>query len=60
MNPHVNVWFAAMVSHHLFDAEFCNPASRVANEPAEKNDPDECYRLLRPTNNSTKLKGKNA
>jgi len=36
-NRQVNARFAAMVSHFLFEAEFCNPASGWEKGQIEKN-----------------------
>ena len=41
----VNPRFAAMVSHYLFDAEFCNPASGWEKGQIEKNVQDARHRL---------------
>jgi len=41
----VNARFAAMVSHYLFDAEFCNPASGWEKGQIEKNVQDARHRL---------------
>ncbi|WP_423680284.1 MULTISPECIES: IS21 family transposase [unclassified Undibacterium] len=41
----VNARFAAMVSHYLFDAEFCNPASGWEKGQIEKNVQDARRRL---------------
>ena len=41
----VNAKFSAMVSHYLFDAEFCNPASGWEKGQIEKNVRDSRHRL---------------
>ena len=41
----VNARFAAMVSHYLFEAEFCNPASGWEKGQIEKNVQDSRHRL---------------
>ncbi len=41
----VNLRFAAMVSHYLFDAEFCNPASGWEKGQIEKNVQDARHRI---------------
>ena len=41
----VNARFAAMVSHYLFEAEFCNPASGWEKGQIEKNVQDARHRL---------------
>ena len=41
----VNARFAAMVSHYLFDAEFCNPASGWEKGQIEKNVQDARHRI---------------
>jgi len=41
----VNVRFAAMVSHYLFEAEFCNPASGWEKGQIEKNVRDSRHRM---------------
>ena len=41
----VNVRFAAMVSHYLFEAEFCNPAAGWEKGQIEKNVQDPRHRL---------------
>lgn len=41
----VNVRFAAMVSHYLFEAEFCNPAAGWEKGQIEKNVRDSRHRL---------------
>jgi transposase len=45
----VNARFAAMASHYLFDAEFCNPASGWEKGQVEKNVQDARHRLWVPT-----------
>ncbi len=44
----VNARFSAMVSHYLFDAEFCNPASGWEKGQVEKNVQDMRHRLWQP------------
>ena len=44
----VNARFSAMVSHYLFDAEFCNPASGWEKGQVEKNVQDTRHRLWQP------------
>jgi len=44
----VNLRFSAMVSHYLFDAEFCNPASGWEKGQVEKNVRDARHRLWQP------------
>lgn len=44
----VNARFSAMVSHYLFDAEFCNPASGWEKGQVEKNVRDARHRLWQP------------
>ena len=41
----VNIRFTAMVSHYLFDAEFCNPASGWEKGQIEKNVQDSRHRI---------------
>ena len=41
----VNIRFASMVSHYLFDAEFCNPASGWEKGQIEKNVQDSRHRI---------------
>src|ERR1700729_2017739 len=50
-NRQVNVRFAAMVGHFLFEAEFCNPASGWEKGQIEKNVQDARHRLWQPTPN---------
>lgn len=45
----VNTRFLAMVSHYLFEAEFCNPASGWEKGQVEKNVQDARHRLWQPT-----------
>ena len=45
----VNTRFAALVSHYLFEAEFCNPASGWEKGQVEKNVRDARHRLWQPT-----------
>ena len=44
----VNARFAAMASHYLFDAEFCNPAAGWEKGQVEKNVQDARHRLWVP------------
>ena len=44
----VNIRFSAMVSHFLFEAEFCNPASGWEKGQVEKNVQDARHRLWQP------------
>lgn len=44
----VNARFMAMVSHYMFDAEFCNPASGWEKGQVEKNVQDARHRLWQP------------
>lgn len=44
----VNARFHAMVSHYLFDADFCNPASGWEKGQVEKNVRDARHRLWQP------------
>lgn len=44
----VNVRFSALVSHYLFEAEFCNPASGWEKGQVEKNVRDARHRLWQP------------
>lgn len=44
----VNARFAAMASHYLFEAEFCNPASGWEKGQVEKNVRDARHRLWQP------------
>jgi len=56
----VNARFSAMVSHYLFDAEFCNPASGWEKGQVEKNVQDARHRLWQPTPNCVDLDALNA
>src|SRR5208282_662971 len=47
----VNARFSAMVSHFLFEAEFCNPASGWEKGQIEKNVQDARHRLWQPAPN---------
>jgi hypothetical protein len=51
----VNARFAAMVSHFLFEAEFCNPASGWEKGQIEKNVQDARHRLWQPAPNFPSL-----
>ena len=44
----VNARFSAMVSHYLFEAEFCNPASGWEKGQVEKNVRDARHRMWQP------------
>ena len=44
----VNARFSALVSHYLFEAEFCNPASGWGKGQVEKNVRDARHRLWQP------------
>jgi len=45
----INARFSAMVSHYLFEAEFCNPAAGWEKGQVEKNVRDARHRLWQPT-----------
>ena len=45
----INARFQALVSHYLFEAEFCNPASGWEKGQVEKNVRDARHRLWQPT-----------
>ena len=45
----INARFQAMVSHFLFEAEFCNPASGWEKGQVEKNVRDARHRMWQPT-----------
>lgn len=47
-NRQVNARFTAMVSHYLFNPEFCNPASGWEKGQVEKNVQDARHRLWQP------------
>lgn len=51
----VNARFSAMVSHFMFEAEFCNPASGWEKGQIEKNVQDARHRLWQPTPNFVSL-----
>jgi transposase len=51
----VNVRFSAMVSHFMFEAEFCNPASGWEKGQIEKNVQDARHRLWQPMPNVPSL-----
>ena len=55
----VNARFAAMVSHYLFEAEFCNPASGWEKGQVEKNVQDARHRLWQPMPNFPDLEALN-
>jgi len=56
----VNARFSAMVSHYLFDAEFCNPASGWEKGQIEKNVQDARHRLWQPMPSCADLGSLNA
>jgi transposase len=56
----VNARFSAMVSHYLFDAEFCNPASGWEKGQVEKNVQDARHRLWQPVPGCVDLDALNA
>jgi transposase len=56
----VNARFSAMVSHYLFDAEFCNPASGWEKGQVEKNVQDVRHRLWQPMPHCADLGALNA
>ena len=56
----VNARFAAMVSHYLFEAEFCNPASGWEKGQIEKNVQDARHRLWQPVPSFASLDALNA
>lgn len=51
----VNIRFSTMVSHFLFEAEFCNPASGWEKGQIEKNVQDARHRLWQPLPNFPSL-----
>ena len=53
----VNARFSAMVSHFLFEAEFCNPASGWEKGQIEKNVQDARHRLWQPMPHFPSLDG---
>ncbi|HTR11855.1 MAG TPA: IS21 family transposase, partial [Roseiarcus sp.] len=55
----VNARFSAMVSHFLFEAEFCNPASGWEKGQIEKNVQDARHRLWQPMPNFPSLEALN-
>lgn len=55
----VNIRFSAMVSHFLFEAEFCNPASGWEKGQIEKNVQDARHRLWQPMPNFPSLEALN-
>jgi hypothetical protein len=55
----VNARFSAMVSHFLFEAEFCNPASGWEKGQIEKNVQDVRHRLWQPVPNFPSLEALN-
>jgi transposase len=56
----VNARFSAMVSHYLFDAEFCNPAAGWEKGQVEKNVQDMRHRLWQPMPRCANLEALNA
>ena len=56
----VNARFLAMVSHYLFDADFCNPASGWEKGQVEKNVQDARHRLWQPPPSFADLDALNA
>src|SRR6201987_1493119 len=56
----VNARFSAMVSHFLFEPEFCNPASGWEKGQVEKNVQDARHRLWQPMPQATSLEALNA
>ena len=55
----VNVRFATMTSHYLFEADFCNPASGWEKGQVEKNVQDARHRLWQPTPQAESLEALN-
>lgn len=55
----VNARFSAMVSHYLFEVEFCNPASGWEKGQVEKNVRDARHRLWQPVPVFTTLEALN-
>lgn len=55
----VNARFSAMVSHFLFEAEFCNPAAGWEKGQVEKNVQDARHRLWQPLPNFPSLEALN-
>jgi len=55
----VNIRFSALVSHFLFEAEFCNPASGWEKGQIEKNIQDARHRLWQPMPNFPSLEALN-
>jgi hypothetical protein len=55
----VNARFAAMVSHYMFEAEFCNPAAGWEKGQVEKNVQDARHRLWQPIPHAESLDGLN-
>jgi transposase len=51
----VNARFSAMVSHYMFEAEFCNPAAGWEKGQIEKNVQDARHRLWQPMPNFPSL-----
>jgi len=55
----VNTRFLTMVSHYLFEAEFCNPAAGWEKGQVEKNVQDARHRLWQPTPQAETLEALN-
>mgnify|MGYP001764817899 CR=1 FL=1 len=55
----VNTCFLTMVSHYLFEAEFCNPAAGWEKGQVEKNVWDARHRLGQPTPQAESLNALN-
>jgi len=55
----VNTRFLAMVSHYLFEAQFCNPAAGWEKGQIEKNVQDARHRLWQPVPQAESLDGLN-
>jgi hypothetical protein len=55
----VNTRFLTMVSHYLFEAEFCNPAAGWEKGQVEKNVQDARHRLWQPTPQAEMLEALN-
>ena len=55
----VNACFLTMVSHYLFEAEFCNPAAGWEKGQVEKNVQDARHRLWRPVPQTESLNALN-
>jgi Mu transposase, C-terminal domain len=55
----INVRFATMTSHYLFEAEFCNPAAGWEKGQVEKNVQDARHRLWQPIPQAESLEALN-